>query len=95
MFYIDEKNRVYQKIGDEFVRVGVEAKNKVIVTKELESVTVVTSSEKVKSVEATRLASLDDLIAIFHIDEDHPLVVEEKKAPAPKKATPAKKKASK
>ena len=69
MYYIDTKNRIWMESGDGFVQVGIEAKDKVTVIKELESVTVV------PSIDVAQVATLDTIVAKFHVSEENPIKV--------------------
>lgn len=61
--------------GKDFVQVGVEAKDKVTVIKELESVTVVPSDIKAKKIDVASMATLDTIVKKFHVSEDNPIKV--------------------
>ena len=75
MYYIDTKNRIWMKSENGFVQVGIEAKDKVTVIKELESVTVVPSEIKAKKIDVAQVATLDTVVAKFHISEENPIKV--------------------
>ena len=82
MYYI-ENGKVYVKEGDAYRNVGVSVKNRVIVTKELESVSVTAGTELVESLKRPQVATLDEVIAKMGITEETPLIAEEYK-PIPK-----------
>ena len=80
MYYIDKQNRIYMKTEKGFNEIGIEAKDKVTVIKELESVTVVPSKRIVKTIDFAQSASLNDIVAKFHVSEENPIVIDVKKA---------------
>lgn len=75
MFYIDKDNRIFIETEKGFMEVGIEAKDKVTVIKELESVTVVPSNKTVKKIDVVQSATLDTIVAKFHVSEENPIKV--------------------
>ena len=75
MYYIDTKNRIWEKSEEGFTQVGIEAKDKVTVIKELESVTVVPSNVTAKKIDVAQTATLDTIVAKFHVSEENPIKV--------------------
>ena len=76
MYYISD-GKVYIRDGSGYRRVGITAKNKVIVTRELESVTVVPGSSKVKKLKDPVPATLDEVLRKFNVSEDRPVPAED------------------
>ncbi|MCL1872966.1 MAG: hypothetical protein FWF85_02480 [Clostridiales bacterium] len=76
MYYISD-GKIYMKEGKGFQEVSIIAKNKVIVTQELESVTVTSSKVKVKTLKNPQSATLEEIIAKFNLSEDNSIMGEE------------------
>lgn len=74
MYYISG-NKVYVKDGNAYRQVAITAKDKVVETRELESVTVTPSDTTVKKLSGATAATLDEVIKRFHISEDNPVKV--------------------
>lgn len=89
MYYIKD-NRVYEPHEKGFVEVSIEAKNRVVTTSELESITVTPSNYVVDKLDGATQATIDEVMARFSLSEDNPI----KAKGAPKKA-PTKKEAKK
>lgn len=88
MYYIDKENRVFQETENGFVEVSITAKNKVIVTKELESITVTPSDHIEASLDGASRATIDEVMARFNLSEENPIKAKGvKKAPAKKSAS--------
>ena len=87
MYYIKD-NMVFEATEKGFVEVSIEAKNKVIVTQELESITVIPSSHVEASLEGASMATMDEVMARFNLSEGNPIKAKgaAKKAPAKKTA---------
>lgn len=75
MYYIDTKNRIWMESENGFVQVGIEAKDKVTVIKELESVTVVPSNVTAKKIDVASVATLDTIVKKFNVSEENPIKV--------------------
>lgn len=74
MFYISE-GKIYEKNEDGyFVSVGFNAKNKVIVTKELESITKVVGNVKKKELPGGQPFTLDEIVRKYNLSEENPIV---------------------
>ena len=74
MFYISE-GKIYEKNEDGyFVSVGFSAKNKVIVTKELESITKVVGNVKKKELTGGQPFTLDEIVRKYNLSEENPIV---------------------
>ena len=74
MFYISE-GKIYEKNEDGyFVSVGFSAKNKVIVTKELESITKVVGNVKKKELLGGQPFTLDEIVRKYNLSEENPIV---------------------
>ena len=80
MYYIDKANRIWMETEKGFMQIGIEAKDKVTVIKELESVTVVPSKKIVKTIDVAQTATLDTIVKKFHVSEENPIVIDVKKA---------------
>ena len=75
MYYIDTKNRIWEKSEEGFTQVGIEAKDKVTIIKQLESVTVVPSNVTAKKIDVASVATLDTIVKKFNVSEDNPIKV--------------------
>lgn len=75
--YFIEDNAVYQwdESVQAYVNIGITAKNKVKVVKELESVSVVRGTAKKKELKSGMAYTLEEIIAKFAVSEENPLEV--------------------
>ena len=85
MYYISN-GKVFEKEGEVYRNVGFSAKNKVIVTQELESVTKIKGTVKAKSLENPILVTETELFAKLGLSEDKPIeLIEADEIAQPKK----------
>lgn len=86
MYYIKD-GMVFEPCEAGFVEISIEATRKVIVTEEIDSITITPSGHTEASLEGASVATIDEVMARFGIDEGTPHKAKgAKKAPA-KKAT--------
>lgn len=84
MYFIKD-GMVFQKTEKGFVELSITAKNKVIVTPELESITIEESEHVEASLEGASPATFKEVIARFGLSEDNPIKAKGvAKAPAKK-----------
>lgn len=72
MYYIKD-GMVFEPCEKGFVEVSITAKNKVITTTELESITVTPSSHVETSMYGASMATIDEVMAKFALSEDNPI----------------------
>lgn len=83
MYFIKD-GMVFQETDRGFVELSITAKNKVIVTPELESITIEESEHVEASLEGASTATFEEVIARFGLSEENPIKAKGAKAPAKK-----------
>lgn len=84
MYFIKD-DMVFQKTDKGFVELSISAKNKVIVTPVLESITIEESEHVEASLEGASTATFDEVAARFGLSEDNP--IKAKGSAEPKKSS--------
>lgn len=75
MYYIVD-NKVYTKEGDGYRQVSLTAKDKVVVRRELESVTVTPSETVRDELPGAQTVTLEEIIAKFNLSEENPILAD-------------------
>lgn len=75
MYYIVD-NKVYTKEGDGYRQVSLTAKDKVVVRRELESVTVTPSETVREELPGAQAVTLEEIIAKFNLSEENPILAD-------------------
>lgn len=81
MYYIVD-NKVYTKEGDGYRQVSLTAKDKVVVRRELESVTVTPSETVREELPGAQAVTLEEIIAKFNLSEENPILADGVSMPA-------------